>query len=169
MLNLGTIGGDGAMHSFVIRVDNRTQADLARFVTSRVQDRLRNRLCGLAHATRGINLQEVGPSLFLFTDKDPAFPRRSGLLAAAHERLDDRHDPWRREPASSNRLAKCYNAVHALDRGEAAEQRCVSICGSAICGFWCGDAHARVLAVGSEARRDVHMLIDPTWHHRQTA
>src|SRR5215469_4827624 len=169
VLDLRATGGDGTVHRLVIRMDKRSQPQPACFVTGCVQHWLRNRLRGLAHATRGINLQEVGSSLFLFTDESPDFVRRSRLLAAAHERFYDRQDPWRRQPALSRCLAKPANTVHALYGGEPSEKSRIGICDRAVRGFGCGYTHSCVLTVRSEARCDMHMRIDPTGHHSQTA
>src|SRR5262249_11400833 len=129
---------------------------------------LRNCLGGLADPARRINLQEVGAGLFLFAYKGTDVIRCPSLLATAHEWFGDRQDPRRRKSLVSRGLAKRDDIVHALNCGEAGEQRSVSVRRSSIRGFRGGGTHAGIFTVRSEAGCDVDMRINPTRHHSQT-
>src|SRR6185369_12591880 len=167
MLDLRAACDDGRTNGVFVRVYERAQAELLRFITRRVELFLREQHLRTPDTARSKDLDQVSARFFLFSDEGANLIGRAGLFAATDEWLSGSQDTWTRQRASRNSITQRQIVWRAdtLNGREAGHECRPCVSGGCVSCIGAGAAGARVFSVWTKAPGNVDVAVNPTGQH----
>src|ERR1044072_3342666 len=162
MLDLRAACEHSGANGVFVRVYERTQTELLRFITRGVELFLREQHLRTPDTARSEDLDQVSARFFLFSDEGANLIGRAGLFAVADEWLSGSKNTWTRQRAFCDRITQRQIVWRAdtLHGGETGHECRPGVSGGGISCVGACAGGARVLSVWTKDPGDVNVAVN---------